>query len=129
MKKIVFPLSLTLFLLTIFASVFVHQFSLQGQAASPLSVSTEQLESAATRKAAPERSVYDEGANATGIVRVQIVVGKSGYPSEVNAIDGPESLRDEAETAAWQWHFDANRLSNQPRNVKGELTFEFPANK
>ena len=114
--------------LSVSVLVFLQSRPLKGEAApEPIVVSSETLEAAAVKKEAPERSIYDEGTNMSGVVHGEVIVGESGYPYDVKAVAGPEELRDEAVTAAWQWHFDAKRLSAKPRKVKGELVFDFPS--
>lgn len=60
-----------------------------------------------------------------GVVRVRIVIDELGRVIDAEAIEGPESLRAAAVTAAFKSEFTPTRLMGQPVKVSGVIVYNF----
>jgi len=63
--------------------------------------------------------------NASGEVRVAIVIGENGRVVEAKAISGHPALRSAAEDAARKWVFKPTEVGGKPVQVQGNLYFVF----
>jgi outer membrane biosynthesis protein TonB len=59
------------------------------------------------------------------MVKVQVTVDESGKVSYAEALDGHPLLRQAAEAAAYRARFAPTRLSGQPVEVSGVLSYYF----
>jgi TonB family protein len=63
--------------------------------------------------------------NATGAVKVEVVISEIGIVVEATAISGHVALRNAAVEAARKWIFEPATLNGAPIKVKSVLTFVF----
>jgi TonB family protein len=83
------------------------------------------LQQTATRRVKPPYPPEAAAAHVTGSVVVELRIDHYGNVSDAKALSGPPELQDAAVTAAKQWKFPPTRLSGQPADVVGTITFNF----
>jgi periplasmic protein TonB len=83
------------------------------------------LNGKAISKPVPAYPPIAKAARAQGTVVVEIVVGESGDVISANAVSGHPLLQQAAMAAARQAKFSPTRLSGQPVQVSGTLTYNF----
>jgi TonB family protein len=66
-------------------------------------------------------------AHDSGQVRVQVLIDERGVVISAKAIEGPDSLREAAVSAALQSRFTPTRLMGQPVKVNGVIIYNFVA--
>ncbi|GAC1398776.1 MAG: hypothetical protein NVSMB56_13720 [Pyrinomonadaceae bacterium] len=66
-------------------------------------------------------------ARVSGSVTVEVVIDVSGKITSAQAVSGPVMLRQAAEQAARQAHFEPKMLSGQPVKVSGSINYNFSA--
>jgi TonB family protein len=83
------------------------------------------LQKKATRRTAPKYPTDARAAGVTGSVVVEVRVDVNGKVIKAEAVSGPDELRQAAVDAARQWEFTPTKMSGQPIDVIGTLTFVF----
>ena len=83
------------------------------------------LNGKAISKPMPAYPPIAKAARAQGTVVVEVVVGESGDVISANAVSGHPLLQQAAMAAARQAKFSPTRLSGQPVQVSGTLTYNF----
>jgi TonB family protein len=67
----------------------------------------------------------DVGAEATGVVLVQVLIDEQGSVIEAKAVSGPRNLQDAAVSAARLARFTPTTLMGEPVKVSGTLSYNF----
>jgi TonB family protein len=83
------------------------------------------LNGKAISKPVPAYPPIAKAAHVQGTVVVEIVIGESGDVISATAVSGHPLLQQAAVTAARQAKFSPTRLSGQPVQVSGTLTYNF----
>jgi TonB family protein len=83
------------------------------------------LNAKAISKPVPAYPPIAKAARAQGTVVVEIVIGESGDVISANVVSGHPLLQQAAVAAARQAKFSPTRLSGQPVQVSGTLTYNF----
>jgi len=91
----------------------------------PRQISGGLLQGTAKKKVAPSYPQKSREAGVGGPVKIEVLVSEEGKVVKAIFISGPESLRDVALAAAWQWTFNPIRPDGIPVKVRGVLTFQF----
>lgn len=91
----------------------------------PKTISTESLNSKATRRVVPVYPQIARNAAAEGIVRVYVTVDEQGNVVEIARSEGPPLLRGAAEDAARRWKFSPPAASGKPVRLTGFIEFNF----
>jgi TonB family protein len=76
-------------------------------------------------KVQPVYPAIAKQANASGEVRVEVIIGESGRVISAKAVNGHPALRSAAEDAASKWVFKPAEAGGKPVQVPGTLTFVF----
>jgi hypothetical protein len=71
--------------------------------------------------------VYPEAAKASGMVRVEALVGKDGKVLTVKAVGGPADLTEAAELAVKQWVYKPTLVNGKPVEVITSVDLNFAA--
>ncbi len=77
--------------------------------------------------ALPKYPAEARKAHDSGQVRVQVLIDEQGVVISAKAIEGPDSLREVAVSAALQSRFTPTRLMGQPVKVNGVIIYNFVA--
>ncbi|HEX2489586.1 MAG TPA: TonB family protein, partial [Blastocatellia bacterium] len=83
------------------------------------------LEQDAVKKVEPEFPPIAKAVRASGSVKVEVTIDKTGKVTSARAVSGHPLLRDSAQAAARQWKFNPTRVSGKPAKVEGILIFNF----
>jgi len=83
------------------------------------------LQSRAITKVKPDYPTTAKKMNATGPVKVEIIISEAGLVVEATAISGHIALRSAAVEAARKWVFEPMTVNSAPVRVKSILTFLF----
>jgi TonB family protein len=83
------------------------------------------LEQEAIKKGEPEFPPIAKAARASGEVKVEVTIDKTGKVVSARAVSGHPLLRGSALAAARQWKFRPAMVSGKPAKVSGILTFNF----
>src|SRR5215475_3052128 len=83
------------------------------------------LQSRAITKVKPDYPTTAKKMNATGPVKVEIIISEAGLVVEATAISGHLALRSAAVEAARKWIFEPMTVNGAPVRVKSVLTFFF----
>jgi TonB family protein len=76
-------------------------------------------------KVQPVYPAIAKQANASGEVRVEVIIGENGRVISAKAVSGHLALRSAAEDAAWKWVFKPTEAGGKPVQVKSTLSFIF----
>jgi len=76
-------------------------------------------------KAPPVYPAVAKQVNASGEVRVEVIIGEDGRVISANAVSGHPALRSAAEDAARKWVFKPTLLDGRPVKQPGTLSFVF----
>lgn len=79
----------------------------------------------ATNLPKPVYTSIAKAAHASGVVTVQVLIDEHGKVISARALSGHPLLLKESVQAAYQAHFTATLLSNQPVKVSGIITYNF----
>jgi protein TonB len=82
-------------------------------------------QSRAITKVKPDYPAAAKKMNATGAVKVEVVISEIGIVVEATAISGHLALRNAAVEAARKWIFEPATFNGAPIKVKSVLTFVF----
>jgi TonB family protein len=83
------------------------------------------LQQMATRRVEPSYPPDARATHITGKVVVELLIDHFGDVVDAKALSGPRELQDAAVAAAKLWKFQPTRLSGQPVDVIGTITFNF----
>jgi TonB family protein len=79
----------------------------------------------AISKVQPDYPPTARQVNASGEVRVEVIIGENGRVISAKAVSGHPALRSAAEDAASKWVFKPTEAGGKPVQVKGTLSFVF----
>ncbi|MGH9769810.1 MAG: TonB family protein [Blastocatellia bacterium] len=83
------------------------------------------LEQEAIKKVEPEFPPIAKAVRASGEVKVEVTIDKTGKVVSARVVSGHPLLRGSAQAAARQWKFKPTMVSGKPAKVGGLLTFNF----
>lgn len=83
------------------------------------------LEQEAIKKVEPVFPPIAKAVRASGQVKVEVTIDKTGKVLSARAVSGHPLLRDSAQAAARQWEFKPTMVAGKPVEVGGVLTFNF----